>query len=64
MHSYDLQGEKTDEWSLAGQCRITVGEVIEMLKILTDLGYLSRCDGGYVLYDAPDFNPYFQGRGN
>ena len=37
------------------------GEVIEMLKSLTDLGYLSRCDGGYVLYDAPDFNPYFQG---
>ena len=49
---YDLQGEKTDEWSLAGLCRITVGEVIEMLKSLTDLGYLSRCDGGYVLYDG------------
>ena len=58
---YDLHGEKTDAWSLARQCRITVGEVIEMLKSLTDLGYLSRCDGGYVLYDAPDFNPYFQG---
>lgn len=58
---YDLQDEKTDEWSLAGQCKITVAEVIEMLKSLTDLGYLSRCDGGYVLYDGPDFNPYFQG---
>ena len=58
---YDLQGEKTDEWSLAGQRRITVGDVIEMLKSLTDLGYLSRCDGGYVLYDGPNFNPYFQG---
>ena len=57
---YDLQDEKTDEWSLAGQCSITVGEVIEMLKSLTDLGYLSRNDGGYVLYDGPVFNLIFK----
>ena len=56
---YDLQGEKNDEWSLAGQCRITVGDVVEMLKSLTDLGYLSRCDGGYVLYNSLISTPIF-----